>query len=194
MNPDEHIEKPLLSTKRLLVLATLLVLLSLLVAGIPSVRFFIRTFEETMYTTAKFDANTQTVIDLPDDRTRYILAAVVASSEDQPPATELTLRTPEGVDVEYWDANGWMSKFGDHYRRVYQFRSPESGTVVLTATSDPREDFAILRHPEDVFRVNSAAARPWWIAGAIIFFSGIAVIVFVIFRKGLQKDDLRLSI
>lgn len=195
MSTDTSTLKSFLSTPRLLLAAVLLIVLALLIASLPSVRFFTQTFEQTMFTTAEFDANNEVTIDLPDDRTRYILAAVVDDPQEQPPATELTIRTPKGEDVEHWESNGWMSKFGDHYRRIAQFRAPESKQVVITAVSGPNEDFVILRQPYDVIDYNLSVVRPWWIAGAVPFVLGVALIAFVICRKIFQKeDDLRLSL
>lgn len=184
-----------MSTPRLLLIAVLLIVFALLIASLPSFRFFTRTFEQTMFTTAEFDANNEVTIELPDDRTRYIFAAVVEDPEDAPPATELTIRTPDGADIEYWDSNGWMSKFGDHYRRIAQFRAPESRKIVITAASGPNEDFVIMRQPYDVIEQNLSDARPWWITAAVPFLVGVLLIAFVICRKIFQKeDDLRLSL
>jgi len=194
MKPDQRSENPWFSSKRLLLFALLFILLAAAIASLPSVRFFASTFEQTMFTTAEFDANTEVTLDLPDTRTRYILAAIVEKAADQPPPTELTIRTPEGESIEYTGSEGWMSKFGNHYRRVFQFRSPEDGKVVLTAASAPTEDFVIFRNPHDVYLTNSAVARPFWIAAAVAFFSGILLIIFVICRKAFQKEDLRLSV
>ena len=87
-----------------------------------------------------------------------------------------------------------MSKFGDHYRRVRQFRAPESRTIVITAQSGPNEDFVILRHPDDVLSHNLSKAQPWWLGASIPLLGGIALIVFVVLRKILRKDDLDLSL
>lgn len=194
MKPDQRSKNPWFSSKRLLLFAGLFILFAAAIASLPSVRFFTSTFEQTMFTTAEFDANTEVVVDLPDTRTRYILAAIVDKPMAQAPPTELTLLTPEGEPIEFTDSEGWMSKFGNHYRRVYEFRSPDAGKVVLTAASDPTEDFVIFRNPHDVYLANSAEARPFWIAASIVFFSGIVLIIFVICRKALQKEDLRLSV
>jgi|GEM_PF-5282898 len=181
-----------LSTPKLFLIAGALFLISILAAIYPSTVYAKNVFIDVVFPIQKFDANTQTVLELPDAETRYVIAVAVTEPMGQAPPVDFEIDVDQG-ELDSSNPNGWISIMGHNYRSILIMSPTESQTVTITANADPGEDFVVYRVHTDTLNRRLAEALPWWITCSLPFLAGFVVILFIIFRIGFQTDDIKLE-
>lgn len=182
-----------ISTPKLVLAAVILCVLGISIAASPSVRFFKALYQDSVLPIAEFDANTTTLVTLPDANTRFTVMILVADLEDPMPAVDLTIES-DGTAIQTTESNVWQSIMGHHYRTVAAFTAPESLTCTITTAAEDTADFRVFRHHTDTFQYRTNLVLPWWIGAAVPLLGGLGLIFFSILRLAFQKDDLLLEL
>lgn len=180
-----------LATPRLILIAAILCLVGLAIAAKPSVRFFKAVFEDAIFPIAEFDANTSTTFTLPDSNTRFVVMLQVENTSDPLPPLQLVLES-NGIPIQTTPMNGWKSMMGHSYRYVASFAPPESLECTINITADNAADFGIFYDSTTAYQHRIKTVLPWWIGASALFFTGMALVFFVILRLALQKNELEL--
>ena len=181
------------ATPRLIIISAALCLLGVTIAAYPSCLFFKNMWVDIIFPIQKFDANTETVLELPDSDTRYVIAVAVNESAGQAPPVEFTLSADVG-EVESNESRGYITIMGHYYQSLHIVSQTGSQRITVNAQTDPGEDFIVYRFSRDTINRRFSETVPWWIAGGIPFFAGCTIILFVAFRAGFQKDELKLEL
>ena len=142
---------------------------------------------------SEFDANTPTIVTLPDTDTDYVVMMQVSSRDDPLPPVNLTIES-DGQHIAYEPDNGWQTVMGHSYRAIARFSPPESLECTINATAVDSADFSVFHHPEDIFRIQFHRVLPWWIVAAVLTVSGIAVLFFTLCRIAFQKEEIGLGL
>jgi len=182
-----------LATPRLIMVGSILCLLGVTIAAYPTYLFMKHVWVDVVYPIQKFDANTETVLELPDSDTRYVIAVAVNERRGQAPPVEFVLSADVG-EVESNEARGSISITGHYYQSLHIVSLTASQTITVNARADPGEDFIVYRFSRDTINRRLSEATPWWVAGGIPFFAGIGVVFFLLIRLAVQKDELKLEL
>jgi hypothetical protein len=182
-----------LATPRLIIIATILCLLGVAITAYPSYLFVKHMWVDVVFPIQKFDANTETVLELPDADTRYVIAVAVNERDGQAPPVEFVLSTDVG-EVKSSEARGSINIMGQYYQSLHIVSQTGSQKITVNAQADPGEDFIVYRSFRDTINRRLSETIPWWITGTVPFIAGFALILFVIFRTGYQKDELNLDL
>lgn len=181
------------ATPRLTIIATILCLLGIAIAAYPSYLFMKHMWIDFVYPIQKFDANTDTVLELPDTDTRYVIAVAVNERRGQAPPVEFVLSTDVG-EVKSNEARGSINIMGQYYQSLHIVSQTGSQRITINAQADPSEDFIVYRSFRDTINRRFNETIPWWIAGTVPFIAGIGITFFVIFRLASKKDELKLDL
>jgi hypothetical protein len=182
------------STPRLLLLALFLCLLGVGLAVYPTVNFLRSTFEDATEAIAEFDANTDVTFNLPDADTRYTVGVIVDDLEEPVTWVNFTIDSPmDPGSIQYEEINSYFSVMGRSCKNLVIFECPSSLTVSIHAESERTTDIIIYRHQPDMLQNQLNKVTPWWVGSGVPFATGICIVIFVIFRKVFQKDDLTLE-
>jgi hypothetical protein len=181
------------STPKLIGIGFILCVLGIGITIYPGIQFFRYMFQDAVFPITEFDANSQTSFLLPDNTTRYVLMLKVDDTSSPLPPLGITLES-ESVAIPTTSMNGWQSIMGQSYRTIGSFTAPESLECQVHIEAESTSDFGVFRHHKDTVNRRVAETAPWVIGGAIPFFSGVALIFFVILRKVFQSDELNLEL
>jgi hypothetical protein len=182
-----------LATPRLIIIATILCLLGVAITAYPSYLFVKHMWVDVVFPIQKFDANTATVLELPDTDTRYVIAVAVNERGGQAPPVGFVLSADVG-EVKSSEARGSINIMGQYYQSLHIVSQTGSQKITVNAQADPGEDFIVYRSFRDTINRRLSETIPWWITGTVPFIAGFAIILFVIFRTGYQKDELNLDL
>ena len=182
-----------LSTSRLLFVSAALCFVGIAIAAYPSYLYFKHMWVDVVYPIQKFDANTETVLELPDSETRYVIAVAVNERRGQAPPVEFVLSADVGEVVSN-EARGSINIMGQYYQSLQIVSQTGTQKITINAQADPSEDFIVYRFSRDTINRRLSETIPWWIAGGIPFFAGLGVVFFVIFRLAFQKDEIKLEL
>jgi len=190
---DTKVRSQWLATPRLIIVGAILCLLGVAIAAYPSYLFMKHMWVDIVFPIQKFDANTETVLELPDSDTRYVIAVAVNERRGQAPPVEFVLSADVG-EVESNESRGSINIMGHYYQSLHIVSLTGSQKITVTAQADPSEDFIVYRFSRDTINRRLSETIPWWIAGGIPFFAGLGVVFFVIFRLAFQKDEIKLEL
>lgn len=169
------------SPQALLAAGLLLILIALAFAAWPTYVFARHMFRDATVPVAQFDANTETTIAFPDTDTRYIVAQVVDSPEEQIAPVEIALKS--GVATTDTEAvSGWFTAMGRYHRNVMLLTALESRPATLTLGPDPQADFVVFRYPEDAVSLRVRRALPYWIGAAVPLLAGLVFVAVGLVR------------
>lgn len=182
-----------LSNPRLALIATILLLLSMLIAFYPSLRFVRGVIIGTLHPLAEFDSNEP--FEFYDDNpyTTYWLAVQVDDHDAPIPQLDVNIVSTLG-EVQTESINRWSSMMGRKYKQFMIVTPPADGRFSINITTESNEDFTIFRRPEDVLKYELNLAAPIWIVAGFPFVCSLFLFGIVVFRLATASNKIDLQI
>lgn len=182
--------KPRRKSARPILFASLLFFLIGILGGIATVVWFIAVMLPGMtHPITEFNANVEHTFDVPKTDERYVLSAVVPDRDSPLPPSDVTLTNSEGVTPEFEPENGWSEVFGRSYRRMIAFDPAGDTRFQITIEADPKERYAVFRHPQDVSSQVMAWVSPGALVSGLFLMGGVGGLL-VFFVKSADQTEL----
>lgn len=159
--------------KACLIASGVLLVASLVVLADASIRFASRLFPVVALPLAEFDDGETCTISVSRPDEIYYLSLSVRSIDEPVPELEVSVRGPDGQEIETETTSGYSRIFGHKYRHLLVFSPGDRDSFEVLVTGQPdenggRADLAIFPDPNRAWSEQVVAATPQWVVGLVL--------------------------
>jgi|GEM_PF-3454689 len=182
------------STVKIGLCALVLILVALLIAVYPTIRFVRGFTMGTLHPIAEFESGETFEFQDPNPFSAYYLSMSVSSRDAQLPEMDLSVSNTQGL-IEGDPINRWNSVMGREYKQFLIIPVQSDGKLTIEINTPENEDFLIYRKIEDVIAHELDRAKLLWIIALVPLLCALGFLIIVLVRaiNSSSRVDLYVS-
>lgn len=159
--------------KACLIASGVLLVASLVVLADASIRFVSRLFPVVALPQVEFDDGERATVSVNRPDPMYYLSLRVKSIDEPVPELDISVRAPDGQEIETEPTKGYSRIFGHKYRHLRIIRPGDRDSFEVLVTGEPdenggRADLAIFPDPNRAWSEHVVAVMPEWVIGLVL--------------------------